>query len=246
MTALEQDQNELSVMLCIAVSFVFILLNQIKNKWARVLLITFICLSLFAILLTGSRTGFLILLSVSLLGLLSLGKKSIVWLLVLCVFIIPMLLPYIPESNIERLLQTQEQLSEGDLTGRGLIWERGISAFHSQPSIRRFIGVGYDQFPFLYQQNYGITKAPHNTYLATYIEQGIIGLLIFMYLLFFTLKRTIGLSRMNRTLVYIGMFIPLIVAMMTLGLQTRRWLWIILFLIYKIYVINKSEQIKTL
>ena len=246
MTALEQDQNELSVMLCIAVSFVFILLKQQNARIINILLIVFICFCLAAILLTGSRTGFIILLTVSLLGLVSFGKKGAVWAIISIVFILPFILPFIPESNIERLLQTREQLSEGDLTGRGFIWERGISAFNAQPSIRRLIGVGYDQFPFLYKQNFALQTAPHNTYLASYIEQGIIGFLIFIYFLSFILRRTLILCRRNRTLVYLGMYIPIIIAMMTLGLQTRRWLWIILFLIYKLYINNKSLQTKAL
>lgn len=242
MTALEQDQNELSVMLCIAVSFVFILLKQIKNKWARTLLITFICLSLIAILLTGSRTGFIILLGVSLLGLLSLGKKSLVWIVLLGIIIIPMLLPYIPESNIERLLQTQEQLAEGDLTGRGYIWDRALNAFHNQAPIRMIIGVGYDQFPFLYNQSYGTFSAPHNTYLATFVEQGLIGCIILLYILIFTFKKAFVLCRRNQSLAYLGMLIPVLLAMMTLGLQTRRWLWIILLLIYIMYKISLNQK----
>lgn len=244
MTALAHDQNELSVMLCIAVSFVFILLKQECSRLTTILLAIFVCLCLIAILLTASRTGFLILSVVSLLGLMSLGKKGVIWAIILVFILLPFILPFIPASNIERLLQTQEQLTEGDLTGRGYIWERGISAFNALPSIRRLIGIGYDQFALLYKQNYGILTAPHNTYLASYIEQGVIGLLIFLYLLFLTLNKTILLCRFNRTIVYLGMFLPLIFAMMTLGLQTRRWLWIVLFLIYKIYGFSQLKQTK--
>lgn len=243
MTALSQDQNELSVMLCIAVSFVFILLKQNKSKLLNLFLVIFICLCLVAILLTGSRTGFIILLAVSLLGLLSYGKKGLVWIIITITLIIPFVLPLIPESNIERLLQTSEQLSDGNLTGRGDIWEQGLNAFKLQNPVRLFIGIGYDQFPFMYKQYYGIITAPHNTFLSSYIEQGIVGFIIFIYILTFILVRTFRLCRSHHTLVYLGMIVPVILAMLTLGLQTRRWLWILLFLIYKIYTIDRNIKI---
>lgn len=244
MTAFEQDQNELSVMLSIAASFVFILLKQNNSKIVNILLIVFLCVCLVAILLTGSRTGLIIFLAVSMFGLVSFGKKGILWAVLSIIFITPLILPFIPESNIERLLETQEQVSEGDFTGRGYVWERGLTAFHSQNPIRMLLGVGYDQFQFLYNQNYGTFTAPHNTYLSVYVELGIIGFLIFLYILFYVFRKTITLCRSNRTLVYLGLFLPIIIAMVTLGLQTRRWLWIILFLIYKIYCIDKYKWIE--
>lgn len=244
MTAFEQDQNELSVMLSIAASFVFILLKQNYPKIVNILLVVFLCVCLVAILLTGSRTGLIIFLAVSMFGLVSFGKKGILWAVLSIIFITPLILPFIPESNIERLLETQEQVSEGDFTGRGYVWERGLTAFHSQNPIRMLLGVGYDQFQFLYNQNYGTFTAPHNTYLSVYVELGIIGFLIFLYILFYVFRKTITLCRSNRTLVYLGLFLPIIIAMVTLGLQTRRWLWIILFLIYKIYCIDKYKWIE--
>lgn len=244
MTAFEQDQNELSVMLSIAASFVFILLKQKNSKIVNILLVIFLCICLVAILLTGSRTGLIIFLAVSMLGLVSFGKKGVVWALLSIIIAAPIILPFIPESNIERLLETQEQVSEGDFTGRGYVWERGLTAFHSQNPIRMLLGVGYDQFQFLYNQNYGTFTAPHNTYLSVYVELGIIGFLIFLYILFYVFRKTITLCRSNRTLVYLGLFLPIIIAMVTLGLQTRRWLWIILFLIYKIYCIDKYKRIE--
>lgn len=244
MTAFEQDQNELSVMLSIAASFVFILLKQNYPKIVNILLVVFLCVCLVAILLTGSRTGLIIFLAVSMFGLVSFGKKGILWAVLSIIFITPLILPFIPESNIERLLETQEQVSEGDFTGRGYVWERGLTAFHSQNPIRMLLGVGYDQFQFLYNQNYGTFTAPHNTYLSVYVELGIIGFLIFLYILFYVFRKTITLCRSNRTLVYLGLFLPIIIAMVTLGLQTRRWLWIILFLIYKIYCIDKYKRIE--
>ena len=60
MTAFEQDQNELSVMLSIAASFVFILLKQNYPKIVNILLVVFLYVCLIAILLTGSRTGLII------------------------------------------------------------------------------------------------------------------------------------------------------------------------------------------
>ena len=243
MTAFDQDQNELAVMLSIAASFVFILLKQKNNKIINLFLGIFLSLCLFAILLTGSRTGAIIYIVVSFVGLLSFGKKGVIWTIISILIILPFILPYIPETNIERVLQTQEQITEGDFTGRGHIWKNGLVAFHSQPPIRMLLGIGYDQFQFLYNQNYGISRAPHNTYLAMYIELGLIGFIIFLYFLLFIFNRTIAICRITRTSVYLCMFLPLIIAMMTLGLHTRRWLWVTLFLIYKIYSIEKYKAI---
>jgi O-antigen ligase len=235
LTAFENDQNELSVILCIAVSFVFILLKRVNSKLLKLLLTVFVCLSLVSILLTGSRTGLVIFLVVALLGLLSLGKKESLLGLILALILIPVFLPYIPETNIDRMFETQDEIVSGNFTERGYIWKQGLAAFDLQPHIRQFIGVGYDQFPSLYKQTYGQLYAPHNTYLATYIEQGIIGCLVLMILLLFTFRKALRLCIDNWSFAYIGMIIPIVAAMITLGLQTRRWPWIIFLLIYILY-----------
>ena len=242
MTVLGQDQNELSVLLCIGVSFVFYLFKNGRLKlFSKVILLIFSILSSTSILLTGSRTGFIILLSVLILGFLSLGKKGEVSAICISVLVLPLVLEYIPTSNIDRLLQTQEQLSEGDFTGRGYIWARGIEALTSLPSARMLIGVGYDQFPYLLKETFGIWKAPHNTYLATFIEQGSLGFCIFSSLLILVLINTIRLCRLNKNVVYFTLILPILISMMTLGLQTRRWLWVVLFMLCKMYEFDRRK-----
>ena len=86
---------------------------------------------------------------------------------------------FLPESLTQRLFQTSEQISERDFSGRGYIWQRGWNAFLQTDA--QIQGTGLKTFRTLLAQTYdGWSKAPHNTYLSTLIELGIIGFTIFL------------------------------------------------------------------
>lgn len=238
-TALANDQNELSTLLCISIVYCFYLIKNSPKKIKRILLGGIIFLLFLSILMTGSRTGAVVGGFIILLGSISILKKYVVLMVVMFPILGGLIMKYVPESNINRILETDEQLSDHDLTGRGYIWEKGWQAFMEDGSLVQ--GVGYDQFRELLQNTYGWNKAPHNTYLATLIELGIIGLILFLYLLYIAFFASLKLVRRYHSLFYFSFLIPVLLPMMTLGLSTRRWIFISLFIIYKLSVLTNQS-----
>lgn len=82
---------------------------------------------------------------------------------------------------------------------RSGLWKGTVEMITSEPKVFMF-GTGPETFPYFFQKfrpaelnyssewNYVFNK-PHNYYLETWTEQGIIGVLAYLYLLFFLFKR---------------------------------------------------------
>ena len=132
---------------------------------------------------------------------------------------------YVSPAALARLETTRTELTEGTLNNREVIWAAGLHLFPLHP----LGGVGAGGFeravvPFL-----GSEKTGHNTYLAVLLEQGLIGLALFLLVLssaFFHLPA--APSRERR-------FFTVLLVTLCLGLAPRTWqaekqTWIILAL----------------
>lgn len=245
-TALGNDQNEMSTLICIAISFVFYILQYAEIGRIKLLLWIFIIVSSVTVLLTGSRTGAIIAIMVVLGGVLG-NKGSINRKLILIVISIPVFLfliqRFVPESNLERLWETEEQLQTRDMSNRGYIWEKGWDAFNNSGRIIQ--GVGYDMFSSLLQREIGRRAAAHNAYLATIVELGIVGLLLLLFMILNAFKNCIKLIRRNHSFVYLVILIPPYVAATMLSLMYRRWFFIIPLLVCIMNDLEIKEQTKT-
>lgn len=144
---------------------------------------------------------------------------------------------YLPPSTTERLLQTSDQIKTRDLTHRVDIWTAGLSAFEDTGAY--IFGTGFKTFRKLLDLRYGSNSAPHNTYLSTLIELGVIGLIIYFAMIIYLLRKVLYLCK-NDSLYYFLLIIPLMLAMFTLGIETRRWLFLIGVLIIKIWQFSKE------
>jgi len=247
LTVFGQDQNELSFLFSFGiVSFIYLLNYSPLNKLEKLLSLLCSLILTYAILITGSRTGFIILISIGLV-LILMNLKSIKILLILPLLLIIgiKMFQFLPESLTQRLLQTSEQISERDFTGRGYIWQRGWNAFMQTDA--QIQGTGLKTFRTLLAQTYdGWSKAPHNTYLSTFIELGIIGFTIFLGMIINLTKKVYFLAK-KESIFFILLLLPLLIAMITLGLEGRRWLYLIGILIIKLsqlIQINEFNHIK--
>jgi len=240
-TVLGQDQNELSFLLSFGIISFLYLINfttlATTYKMSSYLAAAIIS---FAILTTGSRTGFIILLIISIiLFFMNIKKGRIIYLIPFVLAFGILLLRYLPETTINRLFQTTDQLKNRDLTGRGYIWSMGWKAFENSNAY--ILGTGFKTFPELLQRNFGWSAAPHNTYLVTLIELGIVGLILYAAMLYNLGCKVYSLVKRN-SLFYSLLILPLLVTMLTLGLETRRWLFLIGVLILKISEFEKIED----
>lgn len=176
------NANEIAMLLvpCIPIAWYLIISISEKeqiNNADRVLLIinyVFIPFAFFAILLTASRTAFIALIPgwwFILGSLTKFSSLSRIFIAIAITLSIIFLQPLVPQASIDRLSTTEEELTEGDLSGRKAIWEQGTDAFLENP----ILGVGSGGFRYAIEKG----RASHNSYLSVLVDGGLTGFLLF-------------------------------------------------------------------
>ncbi len=233
-----QDQNELAFLLNMGIVFFLFLANTLP--WKRKKLFYLPVLAIVpAILMTGSRTGFVVLSLIGVVYFATYGKKNLSSLFI--IIPVAILLSYflVPEETFNRLFETKQQIQGGDYTGRGAIWASAFQSFVDEGSYLQ--GSGWGNFSVLTSRHTGFSNAPHNTYIATLVELGIIGLIILLALLFYIVKKDILLCRLLNSYYSILFILPLCVTMLTLGTTTRRWMFLFGFIIIKFVELKRAK-----
>jgi len=193
----DQNPNSLARVLGIALLMGIFINNRLNNKLKKMLFILFQCLFIFAILLTGSRGGWLSLLAVFCFTWVLVGRRLIklrAALLIAFISVIIFLnLSKIGVINVEiinRLTSMLDIEATHGGTGRINIWAVGWEIIKENP----FIGVGLESFPYVFHyyiykaslfDTYGIEpgRYPHNIFISIQAELGIVGSLLFLILL---------------------------------------------------------------
>src|SRR5258706_6345710 len=186
------DANDLGLIMALSIPVSYYLLIQTKGWMAWVYRLQLV-LAGTTILLTASRgatLATLVALAVVPLTQAHLtGRQRIALLLTVSFFVCGALL-FVPATSWERLSTTPNELAEGTLTGRRVIWAAAWELFREHP----FLGVGANAFRLIVSRvltepirpdEYGRSPAPpaHNTFLSVLVEQGVIGFTLFCALL---------------------------------------------------------------
>ena len=173
--------NELAAFYAIYTFVLFGVFLFDKAKLRRIFYGSLIILNLYCTLFLYSRGAYLAV-AVGLLAL-SLMKKKIIFIIPL-LFLLMFWQTILPARVIERINQTQTEEGILDISSqhRLELWEESMDLFKEKP----IMGVGFAVIPFL-----GLTGGlhdTHNIYIKILAEQGIIGLIIFLFLFWLALK----------------------------------------------------------
>jgi O-antigen ligase len=149
-----------------------------KNRFLQLLNYAYIPASLFTISLTGSRMALFTIIPVILYaaGTFKRLKPSfrifILASLIGCLFALQ---THIPQPTLDRLATTRDSIAKEDLGGRVKLWGASIAIFFEHP----FLGVGSGMLhnPKL------LGAVAHNTFLSVLAELGLIGFLLFGFIL---------------------------------------------------------------
>jgi O-antigen ligase len=145
---------------------------------------------------------------------------------------------YVAPAALARLATTRAELEQGTLNSRKVVWKAGLHLFPLHP----LGGVGAGAFeeavvPFL-----GYQKTGHNTYLTVLLEQGIVGLSLFLLALVSVFFHILAAPQRERR------FFTVLLVTLCLGLIPRTWqdekqLWIILALLLSPAVTRVPEEV---
>jgi O-antigen ligase len=226
-----------------ATHFFFIVVGLflfIKSKLVRIALLLIMSLALYNILYSYSRGAYLAMLA----GILVLGvvkEKKI--LLIIVVFLL-FWKSFVPPSVVERVEMTRSDNGQLEVSAaeRLILWQRALNMFKASP----LYGQGFGTFEF---SGY---KDTHNYYLLMLAEQGIIGLITFVYLLLSAMRMGWKLYRQSNDTYFKAMglgFTLCIVSVLVTNLFGNRWgylnlgtyLWAFMGIVTRAMIINRTE-----
>ena len=174
----------------------FILFFLWKKRGLKALLTVSLIISVFALILSTSREGYLAFFGIVFTWTIYLARAKGYNLIkviscITAIFLILGIASWFSSSGVrERISLTTEQLST--LNERTEIWVPAIYAFKQKP----FFGWGYGKRIFYQDEPYketpfkkAPTKGPHNTFLRILFLQGIVGFIPYAFLLLFAIKR---------------------------------------------------------
>jgi O-antigen ligase len=176
------NPNDLALFMALSIPVSYYLAIQSKGLMAWVYRLQ-LTLAGTTILLTASRGGLLA--SLVAVAIVPLTLARLTWpqrianILTVAVVVCSGLL-FVPAASWKRLSTIPEELSQGSLNERRLVWEAGKDVFRTHP----FQGVGAGAFMESVGRTLGAEpRVAHNTFLSVLVEEGAIGFGLFCALI---------------------------------------------------------------
>jgi O-antigen ligase len=198
------DPNDLALLLVIIIPFAFFMLKG-SRLFTRILLLLSIALMLLGIVKTGSRGGFLGLIVIGTLIIMRgsaqarqcvTPSKYVLLTIATGVILFAVAAPPAYWERIKTIFNPKDDYNLTDKAGRLMIWETGVRMIISRP----LTGVGISCFPIAHGQYTGskLHISPHNSFLQVTAELGIIGLILFVAIIFISLRAARFIRRRAR------------------------------------------------
>jgi O-antigen ligase len=179
-TSFGGDANNLAATLVAIIPFFFLGL-RVERSWGwRLLWGLSLAGSVWTIVLTGSRSGFLALLVLSVLLWLMSPRKVVS--MILAVTLLSATWVVMPKQYKTRYLTIKSQKLDDSSLGRIEAWKAGIRMFVERP----LLGVGVGDFSLAHAQQAGEFQErnwlqPHSLYIQVLAEVGVLGTLAFFF-----------------------------------------------------------------
>lgn len=204
----ENDPNNLAALLQLPLAMSFHMAMKKETKM-RPVYIGIVALTLFVLLLTGSRGG-MISTAVFFLAyfLFSKAYKKIgmfAGLVILVIIIWQFVLPALPEDISARLFETDYN-AEMETGSRAVIWR--VVFRYLLPKTPAY-GVGAGCAPYALMEWFRSVKGVHNTYLCMLCEYGVLGLPFFVGFLWIKLRKQIKMSHYTEASLMLCIFVTI-------------------------------------
>ncbi len=184
------DPNDLGLIMALSIPISYCLLLQSRGMMAWVYRLQ-LALAGTTVILTASRGATLatvVALAIVPLTFPWLTESQKVAAVLTLALLVSAVLFFAPKTSWERLATVPDELAQGTLNRRTLIWSAGWQIFREHP----FLGIGTNSFRFMVSKELaipvgqdGLSPAPpaHNTFLSVLVEQGILGFVVYCTLL---------------------------------------------------------------
>lgn len=176
------NPNDMGFLLVLALPLAWHLSILHRNTLLRWINRLYIPAGLFTISLTGSRSGLILACLTLCIVPWSLHQVNLRIKVVTAAMLVAgvvLALTYAPERTIARLSTTGTELRSGDLNDRTEIWRAGMEVLPDY----LMVGAGAGTYSIAARSNLGSDHSAHNTYISIVVEQGLVGLVLFLLLL---------------------------------------------------------------
>jgi O-antigen ligase len=220
------DPNDLAMILALALPMAWYLGLTYRQPVLRWICRAYLPVCVVAVGLTGSRGG-MIATTVGLLIVpfsmtrLSPGRMFSAVMMLLVAGALAVV--YTPDTLIQRLASTGTEVEGGRLGGRGKLWKAGLEAFADKP----IIGYGTGLFREAITPMLGeAAQVAHNSFISVLVEQGLVGLLLYVGIFGAVVLSVRRLDRLGRRFALV-LLATLFVTMLPLTWEDRRAVWVI-------------------
>ena len=221
------DPNSVAMTLALGLPMAWYLAMTYRRPLLRWVCRAYLPLGLFGLMLTGSRGG----LVAAMVGLLvvpltmtKLSPGKLAMGIALLALSGALTVAYVPDAIAKRLSSTGASVEDMNLGGRFEIWTAGIKAFGHAP----LTGYGAGGFknaaaPYLR----GEPRVAHNSYLSVLVEEGLIGLILYLLMFVAVFLEVMRLPAFERRYALVQ-FAAVATALLPLTWEDSKPVWFIL------------------
>ena len=232
------ETDEMSIFLALAIPMAAYLASVLDKKWKRVLNLFAMPLIIFAIFLTGTRTGSIVAVIGILYWLFTHRNASFrVKASILVIFILSIITvaSVAPKSSLDRVFSAGKSLKSGNLNYRTVIWKASIEQWKKSP----VVGVGLGGLGDVLSKEHVNFDAAHNTYIHIMTESGIVGLTLYLLTLGSVLFLILQVPLSEKAFL-VTMFMVIIISQLTLHTHLLKSTWFVLTML-SIHAINSRK-----
>jgi O-antigen ligase len=221
------DPNDLAMTLALALPMAWYLGMSHRQTLLRWLCRAYLPVGFLAIGLTGSRGGLLTTIVALLIVPLTMDRLTpgrLVTAVVVLAGAAGLAVAYVPDKIVERLSTTRAEVQDASFGNRFTLWVAGVHAFERRP----MMGYGTGEFVQAVRPELGSrSNVAHNTYLSVLVEQGIVGLTLFLTMLVAVYRSVLRLPKLERRFALL-LLATLAIAMLPLTWEDQKAVWFIL------------------
>ncbi len=203
----------------------------------RLINLMYVPAALYGIMLTASRGGIIASVPAIIFILLSLKRLSLLQRTMIISSValgIVFLISLVPQSSINRLSTIGQSISGGDLGERGGLWIEGLEVVKDNP----LIGVGSNTVAVAVPSEIVV----HNTFLSIAAESGIIGLSLFLTVIFICFFHAVKQPRWQ-AMVWVSVLLVWLLDANTFAWEYRKATWLFFsFIIINAYTFEPYRE----
>jgi O-antigen ligase len=130
---------------------------------------------------------------------------------------------YVPEQLVQRFATTGTEVEDARFGGRFKLWVAGVNAFAQRP----LMGYGVATYKLAITPQLGsAAQVAHDSFLSVLVEEGLVGLLLYLLMLLSVYLAILRLPRFPRRFALV-LFATLVTAMLPLTWEDEKEVWLV-------------------